>query len=161
MEIDQVLIGRGLRLRVFGRGERFRRDGLEGAVEVVDRLDEVFGESLDGELAGGVDVANGSVLEVTEVGDGAEVFVLKTGCVNTRSKVLMGGAVAGEKVSQATYLQIDNLAILRLKLLFLRILLFCFVRHRLPRWRSAIFWFLLRIRGQPSPKRSWRQFSGA
>lgn len=64
---------------MFGLGDRFGGDGAEGAVEVVDGFDEVGGEAGDGEGAGGVDVAFGSVLKVAEVGDGAEVFVLRGG----------------------------------------------------------------------------------
>ena len=52
-------------------------DGAEGAVEVVDAFDEVGREAGDGEGAGGVDVPLGAVLEVAEVGYGAEVFVLE------------------------------------------------------------------------------------
>lgn len=58
-------------------GEFLGRDGEQGAVEVVDAVDEVFGEAGDGEVAGGADVAFGPLLEVAEVGDGAEVFVLR------------------------------------------------------------------------------------
>jgi hypothetical protein len=61
----------------FRDGEFLGGDGEEGAVEVVDAVDEVFGEAGDGEVAGGADVAFGAVLEVAEVGDGAEVFVLR------------------------------------------------------------------------------------
>ena len=50
--------------------------GSEGAVEVVDAFDEVAGEAGDGEGAGAVDVAFGAVLEVSEIGYGAKVFVL-------------------------------------------------------------------------------------
>lgn len=48
----------------------------EGAVEVIDALDEVLGELLDGKVAGRLDLALGAVLEVAEVGDGAEALVL-------------------------------------------------------------------------------------
>lgn len=61
----------------FRDGEFLGGDGEEGAVEIVDAVDEVFGEAGDGEVAGGADVAFGAVLEVAEVGDGAEVFVLR------------------------------------------------------------------------------------
>ena len=54
----------------------FGRDKGEGAVEVVDGFDEVFGEFGDGEVFGGLDVAFCAVLEVAEVGDRAEVFIL-------------------------------------------------------------------------------------
>ena len=61
---------------LWGDGEFLRGDGGKSAVEVVDAIDEVFGEAGDGEVAGGGDVAFRAVLEVAEVGDGAEVFVL-------------------------------------------------------------------------------------
>lgn len=51
-------------------------DGGEGAVEVVDRLDEVAGEALDGEVLGGLGLARCALLQVAEVGDRAEVLVL-------------------------------------------------------------------------------------
>jgi hypothetical protein len=51
-------------------------DGGQGAVEVVDAVDEVLCELLDGEVAGGFDLTCCAVLEVAEVGDGAKAFVL-------------------------------------------------------------------------------------
>ena len=51
-------------------------DSGEGAVEVVDGLDEVAGEALDGKVLGGLGLARGALLQVAEVGDGAEVLVL-------------------------------------------------------------------------------------
>lgn len=42
--------------------------GSEGAVEVVDAFGEIASEAGDGEGAGAVDVAFGSVLQVAEVG---------------------------------------------------------------------------------------------
>ena len=45
-------------------------------VLVVDRLDEVTGEALDGKVLGGLGLARGALLQVAEVGDGAEVLVL-------------------------------------------------------------------------------------
>lgn len=66
----------------FRDGEFLGGDGEESAVEVVDAVDEVFGEAGDGEVAGGGDVAFSPVLEVTEVGDGSEVFVLGWGVVS-------------------------------------------------------------------------------
>lgn len=51
-------------------------DGGQGAVEVVDAVDEVLGELLDGKVAGGLDLTCCAVLEVAEVGDGAKAFVL-------------------------------------------------------------------------------------
>lgn len=57
--------------------ELVRGDGGEGAVKVVDAVDEVLGELLDGKVAGGLDLTCGAVLEVAEVGDGAEAFILR------------------------------------------------------------------------------------
>ena len=76
MEIGEILV-RLFQLRNFLRG-----NGAEGTVEVVDGLDEVFGEVSDGEIFGGLDVAFRAVLEVAEVGDGAEVLVLLRGMVS-------------------------------------------------------------------------------
>jgi hypothetical protein len=59
-------------------GELLWRNSIQGAVEVVDGLDEVAGESLDGKVFGRGDFALGAVLQVAEVGDGAEVFVLSS-----------------------------------------------------------------------------------
>ena len=56
--------------------ELLGRNGGEGAVEVVNRLDEVAGEALDGEVLGGLGLARCALLEVAEVGDGAKVLVL-------------------------------------------------------------------------------------
>jgi hypothetical protein len=50
--------------------------GAKGAIEVVDGFDEVTGEALDGEVLCGLGLAFCALLEVAEVGDGAEVFVL-------------------------------------------------------------------------------------
>lgn len=47
------------------------RDVCKGAVEVVDALDEVLGELLNGEITRSLDLARGTVLQVAEVGDGA------------------------------------------------------------------------------------------
>lgn len=70
VKIHQLLVA-------IGASNFLGRDGVERAVEVVDALDEVRGETGDGEGFGGVDVAFGALLEVAEVGDGAEVFVLE------------------------------------------------------------------------------------
>jgi hypothetical protein len=51
------------------RRELLGGDGGEGAVEVVDALDEVAGEALQGEVFGGLDFALGALLEVAVVGD--------------------------------------------------------------------------------------------
>lgn len=57
--------------------ELVRRDGGEGAVKVVDAVDEVLGELLNGKVTGGFDLTCGAVLKVAEVGDGAEAFILR------------------------------------------------------------------------------------
>ena len=44
-------------------------DGGEGAVEVVDGIDQVFCEALQGEVFCGLDFAFCAFLEVAEVGD--------------------------------------------------------------------------------------------
>lgn len=48
----------------------------ERAVQVVDAVDEVLCELLEGEVAGLLDLALCAVLEVAEVGDGAQALVL-------------------------------------------------------------------------------------
>ncbi len=52
-------------------------NGTEGAVEVVDGFDKVFGKFGDGEIFGRLNVAFCTILEIAELGDGAEVFVLR------------------------------------------------------------------------------------
>lgn len=59
MQIQEVL--------VFG-GQFVGGDVDEGAVEVVDAVEEVFGEALQGEVARSLDFALGLVLEVAVVG---------------------------------------------------------------------------------------------
>jgi hypothetical protein len=56
--------------------ELFGGNGADGAVEVVDGFNEVARETLDREVFGALDLALCALLEVAEVGDGAEVFVL-------------------------------------------------------------------------------------
>lgn len=72
VEVGEVLEVLGL----VGGIELLDGDGGERAVEVVDAVDEVLGEALDGEVARGLDLALGAVLEVAEVGDGSETLVL-------------------------------------------------------------------------------------
>lgn len=70
-EVKQVLVGLGLDGIKLVRGH-----GQQRAVEVVNALEEVLGEALDGEVAGAVHVTLGAFLQIAELGDGAEVFVL-------------------------------------------------------------------------------------
>lgn len=48
----------------------------KSSVEVVNAVDEVLGELLDGEIFGGLDLTGGALLQVAEVGDGAQALVL-------------------------------------------------------------------------------------
>lgn len=52
------------------------RDSLERSVQVIYRLQKVLRKSRNREIAGSIDIPFRSVLEVTKVGDGAEIFVL-------------------------------------------------------------------------------------
>lgn len=70
-EIEEVLVLFGL-----SSGELLLGHGQQRAVEVVDAVEEVLSETLDGELAGGVHVALVALNEVAGFGDGAEPFVL-------------------------------------------------------------------------------------
>lgn len=71
VEVNEV----GVALLVVGR-DLVGRDSREGTVEVVDAVDEILGELLDGKVARALDVALGAVLQVAEVGDGSEALVL-------------------------------------------------------------------------------------
>jgi hypothetical protein len=62
------------------RLELVRGHGAQRAVEVVDALDEVAGEALDGKVLCGLCFALCALLQVAEVGDGAEVLVLHKCC---------------------------------------------------------------------------------
>lgn len=73
--------------------ERVGGYGQEGAVEVVDAFDKVAGKSRDGEVPRGLHVALGAVLQVAEVGDGAEVAVLDLGGIWVSGRV---GCVLGK-----------------------------------------------------------------
>lgn len=83
VEVDEVLV-------VFHVGAGLFGDGGQRAVEVVDAVDEVFGEFLDGEVTGCFLVALRAVLQITEVGDGACEFVLYERCECWR-RVWFGG----------------------------------------------------------------------
>ena len=62
--------------RIFRWLDSISRYALKRAIEVVDTRDQIVREALDGEIPSRFDVALGSVLEVAEVGDRAEIFVL-------------------------------------------------------------------------------------
>jgi len=64
--------GRG----VLRRGEAIGGHGTERVLQVVDASDQVFCEFLEGKVPRGLDLAFCAVLQVAEVCDGAEVFVL-------------------------------------------------------------------------------------
>lgn len=65
-EIEEVLVLLGL-----SSGELLRGHGQQRAVEVVDAVEEVLGETLDSELAGGVHVALVALNKVAGFGDRA------------------------------------------------------------------------------------------
>ena len=75
VQVDQVIEVLGLLLGL----ELLLGNDAQGAVEVVDALNEVLGELLDGEVLGLLDVAGGALLEVAEIGDGAKALVLQRG----------------------------------------------------------------------------------
>ena len=99
MQRAQVLI---VALQLLGR------NGGEGAVKIINRLDEIAGETLNGEVLGGLGLARCTLLEIAEVGDGAEVLVLP----------LMLVSIKREMNQSQRYLQVDNFLVLLLKLLF-------------------------------------------
>jgi hypothetical protein len=72
MEVDEVapLLGR---IR-----ELLGGDGGQGPVEIVHAVDQVLCELLNGEVTGRLDLALCAVLQIAEVGDGAEAFVLQS-----------------------------------------------------------------------------------
>lgn len=70
-EIEEVLV-----IFSLSSGELVRGHGQQRAVEVVNAVEEVLGETLDGELAGSVHVALVALNEVAGFGDRAEPFVL-------------------------------------------------------------------------------------
>lgn len=74
MKVAEVALRSGLAIGGLDNG--FRRNCTERPVEVVNRFNEIFSELGDGKVAGVGDVALGTLLEVAEIGDGAEVFVL-------------------------------------------------------------------------------------
>ena len=72
VQVDEVLQV----LALLGRLELVGRNHGEGTVEVVDALDEVLGEALDGEVASSLDLALGAVLQVAEIGNRSHALVL-------------------------------------------------------------------------------------
>lgn len=82
MQGHQVLVG-------VWRGEGGGLDGGEGPVQVVDGVDEVFGEAGDGEVARGGDFAFRALLQVAEVGDRAEVLVLNDRRISCGARLIV------------------------------------------------------------------------
>lgn len=84
-EVDKVLVGGLSSTRCIGASfggrlfERLLRHHGQRAVQVVDAVDKVLGELGNGKVAGRLDLALGALLQVAEVGDRPEVFVLE-GC---------------------------------------------------------------------------------
>ena len=75
VEIREVFIiffvsGRNIGVTVLG-SKLGGGDSAESSIKVVDAFNEIGGEFLDGEVAGRLDVALCSVLEVAEIGDRA------------------------------------------------------------------------------------------
>ncbi|GAO47958.1 hypothetical protein G7K_2152-t1 [Saitoella complicata NRRL Y-17804] len=97
IQIHQLLVACGI-------GTVLDGNGVERALKVIDGFDEVFCEFLDGEVFCGFHVAGCSVLEVTEIGDGAEKFVL---CV------IMSVRGFTNPSPMFTHLQVLDLLILR------------------------------------------------
>lgn len=76
VQVGQILQLLGLFLDL----EFILRDHGQRAVQVVHAVYKVLGEALNREFAGVLDVALGAILQVTEVGNGTEAFVLKNPC---------------------------------------------------------------------------------
>lgn len=70
-EVHQLLVGFG-HVAV----ELLRGNGEESPVEVVNALEQVDGEPLNGEIPGILHLTLGAFLQVEEVGNGTHVFVL-------------------------------------------------------------------------------------
>ena len=130
VEADEMLVvvGGGL------AGELLLGHNMQRAVEVVDAVEEVGGELLDGEVTGRLLIARAAVLERAEVGKEAEVLVLKgreesETNVEQKKKRAHDGRIryegykgGNEKKKKRAYLQVDNLLLLGFKLLLQRIL---------------------------------------
>lgn len=67
VKVDKLLVGRLLNLG----------NSVKSTLKVVNRLNEVLGKLLDGEVFGSLLFALGSVLEVTEIGNSASELVLQ------------------------------------------------------------------------------------
>ena len=110
-------------------------DGAKGAVEVVNRLDEIASEALNGKVLCALNFALGALLEVAEVGDGAEVFVL-SGRVSDLPLSCTYTSCCG------AYLQFDNFFVLLLYLL-LQLCSFVLLSRRillLPSCLALLWW---------------------
>lgn len=52
------------------------RDSFERSVQVIYRFQKILRKSRNRKIAGSIDIPFRTVLEVTKVGDGAEIFIL-------------------------------------------------------------------------------------
>ena len=81
-ELKELLV-----LFSLGGIELFRGYSQQRTVEVVNALQEILGEALDGKVTGIVHVALGTLLEVAELGNRAEIFVLIDGIISYQSYI--------------------------------------------------------------------------
>lgn len=60
-----------------GSVELIRGHGQQRAVKVINAVEEILSKALNSEVAGTVHIALCALLEVAEVGDGAQIFILE------------------------------------------------------------------------------------
>lgn len=119
-KIEEVLV-----LFSLSSGELVRGHGQQRAVEVVDAVEEVLGETLDGELAGSVHVALVALNEIAGFGDGAEPFVLiKKMWVNIHLRKSCGATHSSE-YGEIAYLELNGFLGLLFELLLDGVLSLC------------------------------------
>lgn len=77
VQVDEIAIvvvvirGTGRLVLILARHELLGRNGGQGPVQVVDRVDQILGEALDRKLSCRFHLPPRSLLQVPEVGDGA------------------------------------------------------------------------------------------
>lgn len=64
-------------LRFFRSLKLVGRDHCQGTVKVVNAVDEILCEFLDSKVAGSLDFTSSAILQVAEIGDSAEAFILR------------------------------------------------------------------------------------